>query len=337
MADVAELLGQGAKGHLAEDLANMEQYNKLQQANARNRMQSSYYGASLQQRQRDADIERALKEKELEYKRPKSAAELVAEAKGMMGGLIPPGTVIDTGGIKMPIGRPPMKSVYDIDKNRQLVEVGQIPEGGELIPSKFRETDVAQLPPSRQVRKDKVTDEIYETVGRNNTHRENISLALKAAQGIEGGLYGKTKQQILERFAPGSPELSSWQGLKDILTDVTLTKTAQTKGAISDAEMNLFRNAVANNDFYSLPQIKPTLEKFIRGINSIEQAKKNAYKRNYGEDPDTWEDLASNAKDYEALTGRGQSMSFASEQEAEKANLPKGTIVIINGKRARVR
>jgi hypothetical protein len=98
---------------------------------------------------------------------------------------------------------------------------------------------------------------------------------------------------------PEAPELQDWQIVKSVLMDEQLMQTAKTKGAISDVEMAMFAEAVANDDLISMKRVLPVLRRALRRINADETSKVKAYKQSHGEDPYSWQDLQSNIKEYD--------------------------------------
>jgi hypothetical protein len=142
--------------------------------------------------------------------------------------------------------------------------------------------------------KPKRTQEVYDTVNTNNNLRDNISQALDSATRIGTGLGGKLTYTYLKNLKPNDPLLADWQNVKSLLTDAQLMYTAKTKGAISDKEMALFSQAAANDDLKSLPEIKVTLDRMLKKLNSNEDTVVNSYKQSFGENPLEWEDLKSN-------------------------------------------
>jgi len=85
-------------------------------------------------------------------------------------------------------------------------------------------------------------------------------------------------------FKPGDPLLAKWQNLRSVLTDNTLMKLANYKGAISDYELNFFREAAANDDITSVARMGDALGRLVKFIDADEAAKKESYKLAFGED-----------------------------------------------------
>lgn len=158
----------------------------------------------------------------------------------------------------------------------------------------FRMGQGGGLTPGRQLAKDKATTEIFGMVEGNKVKRKTLDNALAGAENVPQGLFGKMRMGVARalpavRGAVGVNEkqLQDAQELKMALTDATLAQTAHTKGAISDAEMFLFREASANNDFNS-PGIQPVLQKLRDFIEADEAGAMGAYQKNYGENPREW-------------------------------------------------
>lgn len=143
------------------------------------------------------------------------------------------------------------------------------------------------LTAGQRLAKDKATNEIFSTIETNKVKRNTIDNALKGAERVPSGFFGKAKLGTMKFFGSKDPVLQDAQELKMALTDATLAETAHTKGAISDAEMFLFKEASANNDFNN-PGVQPVLRKLRAFLDADEAGKYGAYQKNYGEDPRAW-------------------------------------------------
>lgn len=155
--------------------------------------------------------------------------------------------------------------------------------------------------------KDKATTEIFGTVEANKVKRNTLDNAMEGADRVPAGFLGKAKLGAMRFFGSKDPVLADAQELKMALTDATLANTAHTKGAISDAEMMLFKEASANNDFNN-PGVVPVLKKLRAFLDADEAGKFGAYQKNYGEDPRTWFGSQNN-----------EMPSFNSIEEAERS------------------
>lgn len=150
------------------------------------------------------------------------------------------------------------------------------------------------LTTTQRNQRDKKRDQIYQTVETNKVNKNTLDNALAGAESVPSGLGGKMRLGIAKAL-PISKKLvgvddkmiEDAQELKMALTDATLAKTAHTKGAISDSEMMLFREASANDDFNS-PAIRPVLRKLRAFMEADESAQFGSYQKNYGEDPRAW-------------------------------------------------
>ena len=60
--------------------------------------------------------------------------------------------------------------------------------------------------------------------------------------------------------------------------------TAKTKGAISNQEMDMFGEAVANDDISSLPRIRTALARIGASISNQEKVAKNQFRAVYGDE-----------------------------------------------------
>lgn len=147
------------------------------------------------------------------------------------------------------------------------------------------------LPPSIEARKIKATDDLYSTVKTANTNYDRINKGLEAAPKLPQGLFGSWRIKAMRAFDTNNPTLADWQNMKSLLTDAQLKKTAQTKGAISDKEMELFAKAVANDDLASVQRQTNILNSFKQAVFDDQEAIVSGFNRNFHEDPRKWEDL----------------------------------------------
>lgn len=147
------------------------------------------------------------------------------------------------------------------------------------------------LPASRQNQKDKRTADLFSTFETNQVRKQQVADIEAVLPSIPKGLAGKKASEFMANLAPDSPILAGWQNLKNWLADEQLMYTAKTKGAISDAEMKFFANAVGNDDLTSIPRLQPIIKKFYAAIEADENAKVKAFKQMYNEDPSSWEEL----------------------------------------------
>jgi len=185
------------------------------------------------------------------------------------------------------------------------------------------------LTPGQRTAKDKATNEIFETREANKVRRGVIDKALEGAETIPQGWLGKVQMGAAKALGKNKglvgvndKMIEDAQEMKMALTSGTLAETAFTKGAISDAEMFLFKQASANDDFNS-PAIRPVLAKLKAFLDADEAGKYGAYQKNYGEDPRTWFDDAENIPE------------FATEEEADASGY-KG-FALIGGRKAEIK
>lgn len=177
--------------------------------------------------------------------------------------------------------------------------------------------------PFYQERKAKRTEELISTIERGKEQRRTLHEAEAASTRIPTGLFGKLAIMWNKAFNPNSPSLEDWQKIKLVLTDAQLLNVGRTKGAISDREMELFSQAAANDDISSIRRMRPVFNRLLNALNADEQSQMKTYQLVYGEDP-------SQFVGDDSYFDR----SFASEREAEAANLPSGTRITINGRPA---
>jgi hypothetical protein len=191
--------------------------------------------------------------------------------------------------------------------------------------------------PFYQQNKAKRAEDLITTMETNKVKREMLANAQESAGKVPTGFGGRMKMWWNKMFDPENPQMEDWQKVKMVLTDAQLMNTAQTKGAISDREMELFSKAAANDDVASVKAMKPVFDKLTKFIDSEEMAKKKTYSALYGEEPSIFSGQPKmQSIQPESFNGQPtkQSINFNSEQEAEAANLPSGTVVMINGRRA---
>jgi hypothetical protein len=177
------------------------------------------------------------------------------------------------------------------------------------------------LTPGQQLAKDSATREIYQTVESNKPRREAAEKAKESVKNIPQGLIGKAKVQMMKMFDPNNATLSDWQNVKSALTEAQLAYTNNTKGAISDREMQMFGQAVANDDLASVARMAPQIDKLVRFMDANEAGQMGAYQRNYGENPRSW---------FPGNGGGGQ--NFNSPEEADASGLAPGTRVTVQGR-----
>lgn len=143
------------------------------------------------------------------------------------------------------------------------------------------------LTTGQRTKRDEATKELFQTVEKNKVDRAMIDAALKGREKIPSGQIGKAIIGTKKFFGSKDPMLQDVQEMKMILSLAQLDLVQYTKGAISNAEMQLFKDAAANNDFNN-PGIVPVLQKYRAALDANEKALKMSYKKNYKEDPDTF-------------------------------------------------
>lgn len=121
-----------------------------------------------------------------------------------------------------------------------------------------------QTPASMMKFKFNAMKETLSEIRGHNRRVDEVRKVREAAERVSGGIVGKTQRDIASLLNPKSPILADFQLIKSLLTDITLLNTAKTKGAISDQEMDLFKEAAANDDLFSIQKIKPVLDKLLR-------------------------------------------------------------------------
>lgn len=141
--------------------------------------------------------------------------------------------------------------------------------------------------------RDKRTEELINTFSTNAMNREIMGEVKTSLKNLTSGVYGKIGRGFLKQLAPDSPALADYQRVKSFLTDATLGKVKFTKGAVSDAEMQLFKEASGNDELLSSPRVLAVIENAMKAIESEERGLSSSYKKLYGEDPLEWDEIKS--------------------------------------------
>ncbi len=164
------------------------------------------------------------------------------------------------------------------------------------------------LSPSLRIRKEKRVEDLITSVEINKEKRQSINMAKDALKRISSGIYGRVDRGFSKSLAPGSAALGDYQIIKSMLTDAQLAYVAYTKGAISNAEMDLFQQAAANDELLSEPRVLSVFDKLERFMKAEERSKLKTYNKLYGEDPLQWDEM----KDYREDSGGGSQMPMDS-------------------------
>ena len=130
----------------------------------------------------------------------------------------------------------------------------------------------------------KDTSLLADTVATTDNQMRLLEEARASAEKLPQGIVGNLKVDAMKAFDPTNPILAEWQKVKAVLLDGQLLNTAKTKGAISDMEMKLLGEAVANDNVSSLPRIKVALDRIASVIDADRKGAIGAYKANYGEE-----------------------------------------------------
>lgn len=165
----------------------------------------------------------------------------------------------------------------------------EVPEGMEIAGERADGSPILKKIPSEspseaRQRKERL-GEVTTKLTTNKSQRERISDVLQRIDKVPAGRFGAMNIDWMKNFDPNNPKLSDWQAVKSILTDTTLLKSMETKGAISDKEMTEFRNAAANDDLISPARIKEALSDYMRKIEAEDEGLVNSYKLSWGSDP----------------------------------------------------
>lgn len=143
----------------------------------------------------------------------------------------------------------------------------------------------AEETPTEKRARVKDLNEATTTLTSNQSSRQKIADVLGRIDNVPSGRFGAMNIDWMKNFDPNNPKLSDWQAIKSVLTDTTLLKSMQTKGAISDSEMTEFRKAAANDDLISPARIKEALSDYVRKLDAEDEGLSRAYKLSWGQDP----------------------------------------------------
>jgi hypothetical protein len=140
--------------------------------------------------------------------------------------------------------------------------------------------------------KNKDTTALATTLSDDEFTLSNIENVLSVLPSLPSGGIGKLQTGWKKIVNPNDPMLANWQKVKTELANLQLSYTDKTKGAISDKEMDFFRDAVANDDLMSLPRIAYILNREQRRIAAKHSGMKQAYSLNYGDSDNPFVDSA---------------------------------------------
>lgn len=149
----------------------------------------------------------------------------------------------------------------------------------------------AQESPFRMNARDKRTEDLLSTVNNNAVTRSMITDARESVKRLSSGVYGKVTRDFAKNLSADSPALRDYQVVKSVLTDAQLRESMFLKGAISDTENKWLAAASANDELLSSPRAGVIFDKMMKKMDAEENAKIDTYKRAYGEDPSTWEEI----------------------------------------------
>ncbi len=183
-----------------------------------------------------------------------------------------------------------------VDPNADLPELQKTTaaKGGRIFQN--REEQLAELArvsnekaaeetPTEKRARIKDLNQVTQTLTTNKSSRTKISDVLTRIDSVPAGRFGAMNIDWMKNFDPNNVKLSDWQAVKSVLTDTTLLKSMQTKGSISDSEMNEFRKAAANDDLISPARIKEALADYVRKLDAEDEGLVNSYKLSWKDDP----------------------------------------------------
>jgi len=220
--------------------------------------------------------------------------------------------------------RDPLEAQYkqsQIDLNAEKTKLAQAGYVQDEVTGQITKAGKPGLTPGQERQQDTLVEKIYTTREMNEAKKKTTDNALLGAETLPQGWWGKQKIGISKSFpmmkdmlGVTDANIQDAQEMKMALTMGSLAETMHTKGAISDQEMMLFKEASANDDFNS-PAVIPVIKKIRAYMDAEEEGLYGAYQQNYGEDPRSW------------FGEQKQSKQFGSPEEADASGLPAGTIV----------
>lgn len=228
-------------------------------------------------------------------------------------------------------GNPQPKDIAYLGSYNNLRQ-GNASEGDKSIIRDYmgikEQKDPNALTASERTFKKKQFSEFAKSYADNELGTKLADEAIAVAGDIPQGFLGNVQLSYIKNTDPKNPILGKWQKVKSILTDTTLLKSMETKGAISDKEMAEFKTAAANDDLASMPRIIEALTTYKRKVETDNIGLINSFYVNFGEDP---RELLPKNLIETSKSAEQNIQSFLTEEEARLANLPDGTRIILNG------
>ena len=189
-----------------------------------------------------------------------------------------------------------VKEVVDIYTKQMESQVKQFQQMQQMPLNQAR-TDYYQakanqqpsMSPSLQKAKDERVASIIQMSEENPGKIQRLEDAdsfLKTLPKLMQGRTGAINIKAMQEADPTNPMLTQWQNLKSVLTEAQLDYVANTKGAVSDREMALFGQAVANDDLISVARLAPQIKKLKNSIVARQNAAIRTFKQLYNEDPE---------------------------------------------------
>lgn len=148
-----------------------------------------------------------------------------------------------------------------------------------------KEAASSTLPPALQKAKDKRAEDFIKIHENRRLKSDRLNAAEDALKKMPTGLAGKVITKYKSMMDPNDPVLAAWQKVKSVLTDATLMNTANTKGQISDKEMEEFKKAAANDELISPQRIGVILKILKDDLEEKESSAAKTYQYLYKEDP----------------------------------------------------
>jgi hypothetical protein len=188
----------------------------------------------------------------------------------------------------------PIKGEVSFESPKSLLSqfglTESVPEGFEITgydqkgQPMIRKVKEDKVPASVQNLKTKMRGELNETIETNKVQRDKVALAKSALDRLPSGFLGNMSMKMKRMAGSDDPIMGDWQTVKQVLTDDTLLNTARTKGAISDQEMELFKQSAANDDLLSKPAARVVFDKLVKFIDAEEKAKRDTFEQSFPED-----------------------------------------------------
>lgn len=265
-AVVLDEVNKGYERRRAEDAKRQEEDYKLKQLFAKMKKQQDD-AIELQKMKGEQDIEKVYAEK---FNTPMAA---IGQAQQ-------PAMSLSGGGVGDVQGKPVDMAQGVVRQAGLSPRTVKSPKGVE-----YEISDEVPMTAAERNYKRKQQKEFTEEYADAQNNLRFINEAEPLIDTLPKGLGGKIQSSWMKNFDADNPILGNWQKIKAILTDTTLLQSMKTKGAISDKEMEEFKQAAANDSLISGPRIKSAFERYKRILETESKSKVDSYFKQFGEDP----------------------------------------------------